>query len=189
MMKKVIHLSLGLFLVPFFAISSVNAQASADMSSDIEEVLVSASLIPIAANRSANAITVIDSEQIKLRAAQSISDLLRDVPGFAVSQSGVLGSLTDIRVRGSESNHLLVLVDGVEVNDPSQADMTNWGTFSTADIERIEIIRGPQSSLRGSDAVAGVVNIITSEANQALSANVFSEFGSRATTKNGLSRG
>ncbi|MGB2401425.1 MAG: TonB-dependent receptor plug domain-containing protein, partial [Porticoccaceae bacterium] len=145
-MKKLINLNLGLFLVPLFALSSVNAQEalnSAEGSSEIEEILVSASLIPIAANRSANAITVIDSEQIKFRAAQSVSDLLRDVPGFAVSQSGVLGSLTEIRVRGSESNHLLVLVDGVEVNDPSQTDMTNWGTLSTADIERIEIIRGP----------------------------------------------
>ena len=191
-MKKFIHLSLGLSLVPFFALSSVNAQEplnSAEGSPEIEEILVSASLIPIAANRSANAITVIDSEQIKLRAAQSVSDLLRDVPGFAVSQSGSLGALSEIRVRGGESNHLLVLVDGVEVNDPSQTDMTNWGTFSTTDIERIEIIRGPQSSMRGSDAIAGVVNIITSEADQPLSASIFSEYGSRASSKNGFNVG
>ena len=184
-MKKFINLSLGLSLVPFFALSSVNAQES----QEIEEVLVSASLIPIVASRSANAITVIDSDQIKLRAAQSVSDLLRDVPGLAVSSYGALGSLTSIRARGSESNHLVVLVDGVEVNDPSQSDMLNWGTLSAADIERIEIIRGPQSSIRGSDAVAGVVNIITSEANQLLSADVFSEYGSRETSKNGFSLG
>ena len=184
-MKKIINLSLGLSLVPFFALSSVNAQES----QEIEEVLVSASLIPIVASRSANAITVIDSDQIKLRSAQSVSDLLRDVPGLAVSSYGALGSLTSIRARGSESNHLVVLVDGVEVNDPSQSDMLNWGTLSAADIERIEIIRGPQSSIRGRDAVAGVVNIITSEANQLLSADVFSEYGSRETSKNGFSLG
>ena len=189
MMKKLINLNLGLFLVPFFAISSIYAQESQKDAIEIEEILVSASLIPIVASRSANAITVIDSEQIKLRAAQSVSDLLRDVPGLAVSSYGALGSLTSIRARGSESNHLVVLVDGVEVNDPSQSDMLNWGTLSAADIERIEIIRGPQSSLRGSDAVAGVVNIITSQANQALSADVFSEYGSRATSKNGFSLG
>jgi len=189
MMKKLINLNLGLFLVPFFAISSINAQESQKDAIEIEEILVSASLIPIVASRSANAITVIDSEQIKLRAAQSVSDLLRDVPGLAVSSYGALGSLTSIRARGSESNHLVVLIDGVEVNDPSQSDMLNWGTLSAADIERIEIIRGPQSSLRGSDAVAGVVNIITSQANQALSADVFSEYGSRATSKNGFSLG
>ena len=189
MKKNLLKLTLGLSLVPFFVASSVNAQESQDSSSEIEEILVSAALIPIVASRSANAITVIDSEQIKLRAAQSVSDLLRDVPGLAVSSYGALGSLTSIRARGSESNHLVVLIDGVEVNDPSQSDMLNWGTLSAADIERIEIIRGPQSSIRGSDAVAGVVNIITSEANQALSADVFTEYGSRATSKNGFSLG
>lgn len=189
MKKNLLKLTLGLSLAPFVVASSVNAQESQDSSSEIEEILVSAALIPIVASRSANAITVIDSEQIKLRAAQSVSDLLRDVPGLAVSSYGALGSLTSIRARGSESNHLVVLIDGVEVNDPSQSDMLNWGTLSAADIERIEIIRGPQSSIRGSDAVAGVVNIITSEANQALSADVFTEYGSRATSKNGFSLG
>jgi len=191
-MKKFINLSLGLSLVPFFALSSVNAQEplnSAEGSPEIEEILVSASLIPIAANRSANAITVIDSEQIKLRASQNVSDLLRDVPGLAVSGYGALGSLTSIRARGSESNHLVVLVDGVEVNDPSQFDQTNWGTLSSTDIDRIEVIRGPQSSLRGGDAVAGVINIITSEADQPLSASIFSEYGSRASSKNGFNVG
>jgi vitamin B12 transporter len=189
MMKKLINLNLGLFLVPFFAISSINAQESQKDAIEIEEVLVSASLIPIAANRSANAITVIDSEQIKLRAPSSISDLLRDVPGFAVSQSGGLGALTEIRARGAESNHLVVLVDGVEVNDPSGADQVNWGTFSTAEIERIEIVRGPQSSMQGSDAIAGVVNIITSSSNQPYSANIFSELGNFSSSKNGFSVG
>lgn len=191
-MKKFIHLSLGLSLVPFFALSSVNAQEplnSAEGSSEIEEILVSASLIPIAANRSANAITVIDSEQIKLRAPSSIADLLRDVPGFAVSQSGGLGALTEIRARGAESNHLVVLVDGIEVNDPSQSDMTNWGTLSTAEIDRIEIVRGPQSAIQGSDAIAGVVNIITANANQPYSAKIFSELGSFSSSKNGFSVG
>ena len=191
-MKKFINLSLGLSLVPFFALSSVNAQEplnSAESSPEIEEILVSASLIPIAANRSANAITVIDSEKIKLRAPSSIADLLRDVPGFAVSQSGGLGALTEIRARGAESNHLVVLIDGIEVNDPSQNDMTNWGTLSTAEIERIEIVRGPQSAIQGSDAIAGVVNIITANANKPYSANIFSELGSFSSSKNGFNVG
>ena len=183
-MKMFSGMALGLSFFPLILTSQTSAENEA-----VEEVLVSASLIPIVASRSANAITVIDSEQIKLRAALSVSDLLRDVPGLAVSSYGALGSLTSIRARGSESNHMVVLVDGVEVNDPSQSDMLNWGTLSAAEIERIEVIRGPQSSMRGSDAVAGVINIITSEANQAFSANVFSEFGSRATSKNGFSLG
>jgi vitamin B12 transporter len=191
-MKKMINLSLGLSLVPFFALSSVNAQESlksAEGSPEIEEILVSASLIPIAANRSANAITVIDSEQIKLRAAQSVSDLLRDVPGFAVSQSGSLGALSEIRVRGGESNHMVVLVDGIEVMDPSGSDQVNWGTFATTEIERIEIVRGPQSALSGSDAISGVINIITTSANKPYSANIFSELGSFSSSKNGFNVG
>jgi vitamin B12 transporter len=191
-MKKFINLSLGLSLVPFLALSSVNAQEplnSAEGSPEIEEILVSASLIPIAASRSANAITVIDSEQIKLRAAQSVSDLLRDVPGFAVSQSGSLGALSEIRVRGGESNHMVVLVDGIEVMDPSGSDQVNWGTFATTEIERIEIVRGPQSALSGSDAISGVINIITTSANKPYSANIFSEFGSFSSSKNGFNVG
>lgn len=156
---------------------------------EIQEVLVSASLIPIAASKSANAITVIDYEQLKNRAAISVSDLLRDVPGLAVSRSGVQGSQTQIRARGAEANHLLVLIDGVEANDPSQSDELNWGTLSADDIERIEVIRGPQSSMRGSDAMAAVVNIITRSAQQPLSASVFAEAGSYSTRRSGFSVG
>lgn len=165
------------------------AQGQTAQETEIEEVLVSASLLPIAASRSANAITVIDSVQLKNRAALSVSDLLRDVPGLAVSRSGVQGSATQIRVRGAEANHLLVLIDGVEANDPSQSDELNWGTLSAADIERIEVIRGPQSSLRGSDAMAGVVNIVTRRADRPLSVNLFSETGSFGTYHSGLSIG
>ena len=147
--------------VSLLSVLTISAQGQTAQQTEIEEVLVSASLLPIAASRSANAITVIDSEQLKNRAALSVSDLLRDVPGLAVSRSGVQGSLTQVRVRGSEANHLLVLIDGVEVNDPSRNDELNWGTLTTSDIERIEVIRGPQSAMRGSDAMAGVVNIIT----------------------------
>jgi vitamin B12 transporter len=145
--------------------------------------------LPIAPAASANAITVIDSEQLKLRAALSVSDLLRDVPGLAVSRSGVQGSFTQIRVRGSESNHLLVLIDGVEANDPSRSDELNWGTLSSSNIERIEVIRGPQSSMRGSDAMAGVVNIITRSADKPFSLNAYAESGSFSTNNYGFSLG
>jgi len=156
---------------------------------EIQEVLVSASLVPIAANKSANAITVIDSQQLRNRAALSVSDLLRDVPGLAVSRSGVQGSQTQIRARGAEANHLLVLIDGVEANDPSQSDELNWGVLAADDIERIEVIRGPQSSMRGSDAMAGVVNIITRSASQPFSAAAFTEAGSFSTQRSGFNLG
>jgi len=156
---------------------------------EIQEVMVSASLVPIVANKSANAITVIDSEQLRNRAALSVSDLLRDVPGLAVSRSGVQGSQTQIRARGAEANHLLVLIDGVEANDPSQSDELNWGVLAADDIERIEVIRGPQSSMRGSDAMAGVVNIITRSASAPFSAAAFTEVGSFSTKRSGFNLG
>jgi vitamin B12 transporter len=184
-MKKISFLAatIALSAAPVLVQSAYAAEA------EIQEVLVNASLIPIAADRSANAITVIDSEQLRLRAALSVSDLLRDVPGLAVSRSGVQGSATQIRARGSEANHLLVLIDGVEANDPSQSDELNWGILSADDIERIEVIRGPQSSMRGSDAMAGVVNIVTRGAEQPFSAKLYTEAGSFSTQRSGFSIG
>ncbi|MDB2409903.1 TonB-dependent receptor [Pseudomonadales bacterium] len=170
-------------------LSTIPFNLQAQSHSLMEEVIVGASHIPIAISQSANAVTVINREKIKNRAALSVSDLLRDVPGLAVSRSGVLGSATQIRVRGSEANHLLVLIDGVEANDPSQSDELNWGTLAASDIERIEIIRGPQSAMYGSDAVAGIVNIITRRADKPLNASVYSEAGSWATRKNGFTIG
>jgi vitamin B12 transporter len=172
-------LSASLFSVPVISETTGN----------IEEILVTASLTPINASRSANAVTVIDQEQLKNRAALNVSDLLRDVPGFSVSRVGVLGSQTQIRVRGAEANHLLVMIDGVEANDPSQGDEFSWATMSTSDIERIEIIRGPQSSLRGSDAIAGVVNIITRSAETPSSAGLYAETGSWSTQSSGINLG
>ena len=166
-----------------------NIASAQQADGDMENILVSASLLPITINRSANAITIIDRNEINNRAIVSASDLLRDVAGLAVSRSGAQGSQTQIRMRGGEANHLLVLVDGVEANNPAQSDEFNWGTLVAAHIERIEIIRGPQSSMLGSDAMAGVVNIITRSTDQPLSANAFFETGGFNTQNNGISIG
>jgi len=179
------------FLALMSCISFVmpNIASAQQADGDMENILVSASLLPITINRSANAITIIDRNEINNRAVVSASDLLRDVAGLAVSRSGAQGSQTQIRMRGGEANHLLVLIDGVEANNPAQSDEFNWGTLVAAHIERIEIIRGPQSSMLGSDAMAGVVNIITRSADQPLSANAFFETGGFNTQNNGISIG
>jgi len=179
------------FLALMSCISFVmpNIASAQQADGDMENILVSASLLPITINRSANAITIIDRNEINNRAIVSASDLLRDVAGLAVSRSGAQGSQTQIRMRGGEANHLLVLVDGVEANNPAQSDEFNWGTLVAAHIERIEIIRGPQSSMLGSDAMAGVVNIITRSTDQPLSANAFFETGGFNTQNNGISIG
>ncbi len=137
-----------------------STQSLAEESLELEHLLVTASLLPISINDVASSVTVITAAEIKQRQVKYLSDLLRDVPGFAVSQAGGPGTLTQIRVRGAEANQLLVLIDGVRANDPAQSDEFPYQFALTANIERIEIIRGPQSATWGGDAMAGVINII-----------------------------
>ncbi|MGI9261549.1 MAG: TonB-dependent receptor plug domain-containing protein, partial [Woeseiaceae bacterium] len=119
--------------------------------------------------------------------ARYVSDLLKTVPGFSVSQSGGVGSLTQVRVRGAESNHVLVLIDGVRANDPATGDEFRWEYLTTGDVERVEIVRGPQSALWGSDAVAAVVHVVTNRNQSAPRMNAYAEGGSNSTGNAGLS--
>jgi len=127
---------------------------------DVEELVVTGSLDPLPASQIASSLTVINREEIEQRQVRYLSELLRDVPGFAVSQAGGPGSLTQVRVRGAESNQLLVMIDGIRANDPASGDEFQFQYALTSDIERIEIIRGPLSATWGTDALAGVINII-----------------------------
>lgn len=152
-----------------------------------DTIIVTAALTPLAVSEVGSAITVIDREEILRREARYVSDLLRSVPGFSVSHSGGIGAQTQVRVRGAEANHLLVLIDGVEANDPAGSDEFRFELLSTANIERIEIIRGPQSALWGSEALAGVVNIITRRDVRQSQLETFVETGSNQTLNAALS--
>lgn len=115
---------------------------------------------PVAAVGSS--VTVITREEIERRQALTMLDLLRTVPGVDVVASGGPGGVTSVFTRGSNSNHTLVLVDGVEASDPSNpTGQFDFANLLVDDIERIEIVRGPQSVLYGSDALGGVIQIIT----------------------------
>ncbi|NNL96105.1 MAG: TonB-dependent receptor, partial [Xanthomonadales bacterium] len=122
--------------------------------------------------------TVITAEDIRNRQAMFLSDLLRTVPGFAVSQSGGPGAQTQVRVRGSEANHVLVLVDGMRVNDPASADEFQFQYMLSEQIERIEILRGPQSATWGTDALSAVINIIHRKSADRSRATATAELGS-----------
>ncbi|MBT8074216.1 MAG: TonB-dependent receptor, partial [Xanthomonadales bacterium] len=135
-------------------------QALAEDILELEELVVTAGLQPVSLRDVASSVTVITREEIEQKQVKYLSDLLRDVPGFAVSQAGGAGSQTQIRVRGAEANQLLVLMDGVRANDPAASGEFQYQFALAANIERIEIIRGPQSATWGSDAMAGVINII-----------------------------
>ncbi len=105
-------------------------------------------------------VTTITETDIQNQGSAYIADLLRTVPGASVNRSGPQGALTQLRLRGSEGNHVLVLVDGVEVSNPNTGEF-DFGSLRSTDIVRIEVLRGEQSALWGSDALGGVVNIIT----------------------------
>lgn len=167
---------LSAFLISFVApLSMAYAQGPA------EEVVVSASRVPIAAQQSGSALSVIDGAVLEARQIETPFDALRSVPGIAVSRSGALGALSEIRIRGGEANHTLVLIDGVEANDPAQQSEFNFAHLLSPGIERIEVLRGPQSALWGADAVSGVVNIVTVAPTPGLFARGSAEGGSFAT--------
>ena len=146
-----------------------------------ETILVTASRAPINLSKSTSSVTLITKEDIRRRQAVYLSDLLRLTPGLSISSSGGRGKNTQIRMRGAEGNHVMVLLDGIEVNDPAGGDEFDLATFTTSNIERIEIIRGPQSALWGSDAVAGVINIISKEPGDGIEGKILLENGSYGT--------
>lgn len=152
----------------------------------VDNILVTGSRSPLSRMEIGSSTTVISREQIERQQARYVTDLLRAVPGFAVSQSGTFGSLTQVRVRGAEANHVLVLIDGVRANDPASGDEFRWEYLSTANVERIEIVRGPQSSLWGSDAVAAVVNVISRSGSGSNDFHAYLEGGTYDTLNGGL---
>lgn len=152
----------------------------------LDQIIVTGSRTPVSISSVGSAVTVITRDDIERRQARYVSDLLRTVPGFSVSHSGVAGSQTQVRVRGAEANHLLVLIDGARANDPATGDEFRWEFLTTANIERIEIVRGPQSALWGSDAVAGVVHIVTRSGGTHSRAGGYLETGSLNTLNTAL---
>jgi vitamin B12 transporter len=133
-----------------------------DSSSGSETIVVTATRIPTPETEIASSITVVTADDIAAKQLDTLPDVLKDVPGLNVVQSGGPGAQTSVFMRGTDSNHVKVLVDGIDVSDPgSPVDAFDFGQFLTQDIEKVEILRGPQSGLYGSDAIGGVINVIT----------------------------
>jgi vitamin B12 transporter len=151
----------------------------------LPETVVSASREPLLSARVGSAVTVLTRPYIEARQAATAADLLREVPGVAVSRSGSFGAQVDVRIRGAESNQTLVLIDGIKVNDPSLGQIFDFSQLLADDIERIEVLRGPQSSIYGSEAIGGVINIVTRSGRRGLEANGFFEGGSFRTLAGG----
>ncbi len=148
-----------------------------------EKVVVSATRLPTPVSDVASTVTVITAAQIEKRQDRSLPDVLREVPGLNIVQTGGPGGQTAIFMRGSNSNHTKVLVDGIDIADPSTpTGAIDISKFLAGDIARVEVLRGPQGSLYGSDAIAGVINITTQSGEGPLSFRGSVEGGSFETS-------
>ncbi len=131
-----------------------------------------------------SSVTVITAEDIEAKKLHSVADLLRSVPGLEIRAYSGLGSATTASIRGADSKNTLVLIDGVMLNDPSSPNRgANLAHLTPDNIERIEVVRGPMSALYGTNATAGVINIITKKGTQAPTAFATAEGGSYNTWK------
>lgn len=128
----------------------------------VPSIVVTVSRIDTPTEEVANAITVVTREEIERRQLRTVEEALRTVPGVSLVRSGGPGGTTTLFVRGASSEHALVLLDGIELNDVSlPSGGYDFATLATVGVERIEILRGPQSTVHGSNALGGVVNILT----------------------------
>ncbi|MCD6460947.1 TonB-dependent receptor [bacterium] len=125
-------------------------------------IIVSATKLNTPYKEIGSAVTVIDAEHIKNTKKTNVINLLEEVPGLTVSRNGVHGQVSSVFIRGAESDHTMMLIDGVKVNDPvNPARSFDFGQLETTNVEKIEVLRGPQSTLYGSDAIGGVIRMQT----------------------------
>src|SRR5262249_11618295 len=128
----------------------------------VESVVVSTTRFDIPLDQSPATVTVISSEDIEQKQIQRVSDALREVPGLTVVQTGTAGQLTSVFMRGLPSQDMQVLLDGIPINQGLSGAM-NFADITTDDIDRIEVVRGPQSTIYGPRALAGVIQIFTKQ--------------------------
>ena len=148
----------------FGALADAENEVPSSNDAKIEEVLVLANHLPTDANNIGSSISSIDTNDFARQANFDVSQLLRTVPNMSVNRAGPLGALTQVRIRGAEANHTLVLIDGIEVNDVGNGSEFNFAHLAGADISRIEVLRGPQSARFGADTIGGVIGIFTNQA-------------------------
>ena len=153
----------------------------------LEEINVVATSTPTPNDQTGSSVTVVTAEQIQQMQRRSAPEILQTVPGLNVVQTGAAGGYTSVFMRGTNANHVKVLIDGIEVNDPASASGTfDFGQLLAGDIERIEVLRGPQSGLYGSDAIGGVISITTKKGEGPAKFTAFTEGGSFGTLNSSL---
>ena len=151
------------FLLIFFLIQIyLSAQQSDSVKTTLSEIVVTANRTETPYYTLGSSVSVITSEEISKQNLRTVVDVLREMPGLTIAQQGGPGKLANVFMRGTNPNHTLVIMDGIVMNDPSSVNNAfDFSYLNTNDIDRIEVVRGPQSTLYGSDAIGGVINIIT----------------------------
>lgn len=167
----------ALIASPAVAQSDVATSQPAD---DAIVVTASRSGEGVPANQLGASVTIIDARELQDRQTRVVSDVLRDVPGVAVNRTGAVGGLTQVRIRGTEGNHVLVLIDGIKASDPYYGEY-DFGTLMADPEARVEVLRGQQSSLYGSDAIGGIIQYTTLTGAQASGISARVEGGSFGT--------
>ena len=168
--------------------SSIPFSAGAqEGSAALETLVVSGTRVPESANPP-RAVTVLDAAIIETRNDGNVLDLLSDVPGVHVNHTGSRGNVGEVFLRGGEPNFTVVLIDGIQVNDPTntRGGSFDFSTLNIDDIERIEVLRGPSSSVYGSDALSGAINVVTRGGTDATTGLVDAEIGDGDYRRGGL---
>jgi len=149
----------------------------------LDDVVVTANRSAQSAARVGQSVTVLTTEDIRTSQGVGVADLLVRTPGVTLSRNGGIGSPTSLRIRGAETDQTVAVIDGVKLNDPSgTGGGYNFGNLLVGDIARIEVLRGAQSTLWGSQAIGGVVNIVSAGPTRPFQAGIDAEVGSRGTT-------
>ena len=162
-MLRLSHLGGALALLaslPFAALADDQANTSTGDTVQLGNIAVTATRTPLIADQEVAPVIVIGPEQLKLAQGQDVGAVLRQYAGLDVAQSGGSGQPESLFLRGTDSNHVLVMIDGVRIN-PDNGFGSALQNIRLTDVERIEIVKGPRASLYGSDAIGGVINIIT----------------------------
>ena len=155
-LQRALILGLGFFGSAWIAPPGSFAQDAASGSLDAPAVEVTAYRVPTLLSETSQGVSIVSREEIAARNPASVVELMRDVPGLYVDQLGGPGGVASVHIRGSDPEHVLVLVDGVRMNDPllSRGGSYDLSSLDTNDIERIEVIRGAGSAIHGADKYA-----------------------------------
>lgn len=165
-----------------------SAQESTLEETRLEAITIQGSRLGQTETEIGSSVSIITSEDLEKLDFDFALDAVAAAPGVTINQNGSFGGSASVRIRGASSGQTLVLIDGVPVGDPSTTDGSfNFAYLDTSEIERIEVLKGPQSTLWGSDAIGGVVSITTKEPEERLGGNVFAEYGSFNTLRGGAS--